>query len=517
MLGLLLVVTMLANYLATQLPAEMRVNDANHALSVENQVSRLAAALRGAAEVGAVGAVLSQPVSLGSVGDPPFAAPDGSSIGTGVQGSQLSVSFTVTGGSTYAPPSVGPAGGTTKGASCTTSSTSLTCSTSGNKVIWNFTSSTPTSISISTSGGPYAINTSASNSSISITASSAAPVYLLLVGSNDTITFTVSGSSTVVHLVIVGSYDTVNFASGSWSSSTVTILAVGNHDSVSTGAMSASSSRMVATFFGSNDSVSLGTTSATSSYFNVYFNGFRPASPSSSCPVDNLAASTDTVSGPSSYSGSGTYNVTYNDTSVTSGSTSAPWAGTFGTPSISCPFYSVVSVPQHSSGSVGASFVVELKNTYTPIQLVAFDQGAVVYAQPNGHPLMLVGPSISYTGGDLSLWVPEFLGGVGTQVGIGIAELSARLVSLLNVSLPSAGFSLTGVTSIAVTTPYAAAWYSYLSAPTSSLAGDVVCIPKASSACVGPFTLNGPVGHVYLNVTASELAVQFATYSVILG
>lgn len=516
MLGLLLVVTMLANYLATQLPAQMQVNDTNHDLLVENQVARLAKAVQDAAQVRAVGAVLSQPVSLGSMGDPPFAPADGASIGPVLQGSEVSASFKVTGGATYDPPSVGSAGGTTKGDSCTTSSTSLTCSGSA-KVVWNFTSATPTSISITTSGGPYYINTSASNSTISVTASSAAPVYMIVLGSNDTITFTISGTSTVVHLVLVGSYDTVEFAASGWTSSTVTIYAVGNHDTVSSASMSASSSQLVTTFFGSNDSVSLGTVSATNSAFNVYLNGFVPSKPSSSCPVDNLAYSTDSVS-VGTHSG-GTYNVTYNDTTVTTGSAPSGWTATFGTSTISCPFYATVTLSQKSSGTVGASFVVSLKNTYGPAAVVAFDQGAVVVAQRNGIPLMVVDPSIGYTAANqsLSLWVPEFLGNVGTEVGVGTAELSVRLVSLLNVHLPSAGFNLSGPTSIAVTTPFAEAWYSYLNGPTSPLQGDVVCVPSTSSACAGPFSLNGPLGTVYVNVTAKALSMQIATYSIALS
>lgn len=273
-LGLLLVVTMVANYLGTQLPAQMQVNDANHALAVENQVERLATTLQGVAATGKVGAVVSQPVSLGSVGAPPFAAPDGASIGPGVSGSQVTESYTVSG---------------------------------------------------------------------------------------------------------------------------------------------------------------------------------------------------------------------------------------------------VVTVPQKSSGGGGASFVVDLRNTYTPKAVVAFDQGAVIYAQPSGLPLMLVGPAISFSGGELSVWVPQFLGTVGTEVGVGTAELSARLVSLLNLSLPLDGFSLSGKVSIAVTTPYAAAWESYFTQPTSTLASDVTCAPKLSVACSGPFNLNGPLGTVYVNVTAKALSIQTATFALTVG
>lgn len=517
MLGLLLVVTMLANYLATQLPAEMAVNDANHALLVENEIDRLAASLEAAAATGAVGAVLTQPVTLGSEGEPPFAAGDGASIGPGTPGSQLAESFTVTGTSGYDPPSVGPAGGTVKGASCSTdSSTSLVCSdTSAATVIWNFTSSTPTAFTMTTSGGPYYVNTSASNSTISVTASAKLTLSLLVVGSNDTVSLTMTATANSVRITLVGSHDEVTFPAGTFPSSALTVYAVGNYDTVSASSLTATSSTVTATFFGSYDSTSLGTVTGTGSTFNVYLNGFTPSSPPSTCPVGNLAYTTDTVS-VGTHTG-GTYDVTFNDTTVTSGSAPSGWVATFGTPTLSCPWFTTVTLPQKESGAIGASFVVELKNTYTPLQFIAFDQGAVVYAQPHGTPLMLVGPSIDYVNGNLTLWVPEFLGNVGTEVGVGAAELSVRLVSLLNISLPSGGFSLQGATSVVVTTPYAAAWSNDLNGPTSPLAGDAVCIPKTSAACVGPFALNGPLGTVYLNVTATALSIQLATYSVALS
>jgi hypothetical protein len=513
----MMVVTMLANYLSTQLPAQMAVNDGNRVLEVENQVARLAASLQAAAGSYAVGRVLTQPVSLGSVEAPPFGAADGGSIGPGAQGSELTESFTVVGQTTYAPPTVGPAGGRSYSQCSTQTTTSLICSTS-RPVIWNFSSSSPAAYSVSTSGGPYDINISASGSTIAFTASSSAPDYVLLVGNNDTLTFTISGTSNVIHLVVIGNYDTVTFAAATWTTSTVSVLFVGNHDTLSTGTQTLSSSTLIGSFFGSHDTTTLGTTSLTSSSMRIYYNGFVPSSPSATCPVDNLAASTDSVTDASGSSQSGSpYTVTYNDTSVSSGTAPpSPWTGTFAEPAqFACPYYTTVTIPQKSSGSAGASLVVLLRNTYTPRDEVAFDQGAVVYAQPSGVPLMLVNPSISYQGGTLSLWVPEFQGKVGTEAGVGTAELSVRLVSLLNVNLPASGFSLSGTTSIAVMTPFAAAWTSYLSG--TSLASHTVCVPASSTACTGPFAFNGPLGTVYVNVTATALSIQIATFSVALG
>lgn len=76
-LGLLLVVTFIANYLATTLPNTMGQNDLQHELAIENQVAQLSARVQATAAAHAIGAQVTQPVSLGSQGAPPFAAPDG--------------------------------------------------------------------------------------------------------------------------------------------------------------------------------------------------------------------------------------------------------------------------------------------------------------------------------------------------------------------------------------------------------------------------------------------------------
>lgn len=272
-LGLLLVVTLIANYLSTQLPGQMRVNDANHVLTVENQVLRFAAVLRAASAARAVGAVLTQPVSLGSAGEPPMAPPDGASIGPG--------------------------------------------------------------------------------------------------GPKDTLTY---------------SY---------------TVVSSGSH--------------------------------------------------------------------------------------LSGGSSAGP----------------------------GAALVTDLRNTYIPRAVVAFDQGAVVFAQPNGLPVMLLGPSITYwPNGTLVVWVPEFYGAFGTEAGVGTAEISARLTSVQNVYFPKGGYSLSGATSIIVTTPYASAWLTALNGVNSTVAGHAVCIPRGSVVCTGPFAFNGPSGTVYINVTAKALALQVAQFTI---
>jgi hypothetical protein len=500
-LGLLLVVTVLANYLTTQLPAQMRVNDANHALTVENQVSRLAGSLSALTSEGGVGAYLSQPVSLGSEGAPPFAAADGSVIGPGAQGSQLTTSFTVVGPVTYNGPGGWPAGGNLGASGCaasppgTPNPTYVNC-TGGASLTQNFTNG---SHYLSVTGGANLhLNFTTSYSTVVVGAKGGVGNTVIVVGGHDSIYLNATGGSGV-QLTVVGSWD--NVAVTGAGGATVRLFLVGNHVAVSWSANGASSS-FVEQAWGSSDSTTTSNTNAA-----VYYTGFDASNPVSSvCPYGNQS-NTDTVSGSG---GTVNYNNTVYGGSGSQGGWTVTWSKVSGQ---TCPFYSRVTVPQRHSGALGASFVVDLRNTYTPQGLVAFDQGAVVYAQPSGVPVILVGPRLNFSSGTLSLTVPEFVQTLETQVGVGTTTLSVRLLALANLSLPSYGFSLSGVTSIVVTTPFAAAWAAYLNAPSSSLAGDAVCAPARSTACTGPFAINGPLGTVYVNVTATALALQVATYA----
>ncbi|MFY9716680.1 MAG: hypothetical protein WAK40_01920 [Thermoplasmata archaeon] len=96
-LGLMLVVTFIANYLTTTLPQYMSVNDVNHDLLVQNEVGRFAALLSAASSARAVDAALTQPLVLGSVGLPPFATPDSAAVSSTVYGSSESVTFGLSG------------------------------------------------------------------------------------------------------------------------------------------------------------------------------------------------------------------------------------------------------------------------------------------------------------------------------------------------------------------------------------------------------------------------------------
>ncbi|MGA8664379.1 MAG: hypothetical protein WB809_04845 [Thermoplasmata archaeon] len=103
LLGLLLIVSFIANYLSTQLPNQMAVNDLNHNLLVQNQLARLDALLESASSTYATGAQLTQPVSLGSDAVPPFAPADSSYTGNTVNGTSAWINYTTTTFASHTP------------------------------------------------------------------------------------------------------------------------------------------------------------------------------------------------------------------------------------------------------------------------------------------------------------------------------------------------------------------------------------------------------------------------------
>jgi hypothetical protein len=78
--GLLIVVTFISNFLLLQLPGEEASSEYNHLLQVENQVAGLDAVLDAEVKQASFGYTLTQPVTLGSTGVPPFGPPASSSL-----------------------------------------------------------------------------------------------------------------------------------------------------------------------------------------------------------------------------------------------------------------------------------------------------------------------------------------------------------------------------------------------------------------------------------------------------
>ncbi|MGA8543213.1 MAG: hypothetical protein WB947_06745 [Thermoplasmata archaeon] len=523
-LGLLIVVVYIANYLTATLPGQMSVNDLNHVILVENQLGHLQALLHSASTDGAVGAELTQPITLGSAGQPPFADADSGTIGPALNGSYFQLNTTLQGPLTYTPPTGGIANTGNHPAGCTIIATGVDCTAASN-LVYNFSATTgPTTYLFTiTASGTYLVNVTDSGSTLipaSITwmnSGTGAVSHLLVIGNNDTITVSSSAASTEV-IEIVGNYDTVDVSNTNTLG--LTVYAVGIHNEVDV-TSSNNGMTLVATFFGSTDSVVLGTIGGTTQKFHVYFNGFQPWAPTEYCPVDNLAATSDTVTGGTS----GTYSVTYNDTAAASIAPPAPWGGTSITPSILCPFYAHSVIPFNlAQGSAG--FDVHFANTYIPPGDAAFDQGAVIYAQAGGIPAFIDPPSISATTGtggavtSVFFWVPVFVGVLSTDAGLSTAMVATRLLSVNTISLtPQSSLGIDNSTNIVVTihTSFAQAWTNFFNT-TTPFQNDWSCAPAGSAPCTGTYASGGPFGTVVLTIPTGtlldSLEIQLATFNV---
>ncbi len=520
-LGLLLVVTFVANYLTTTLPNQMQVNDLNHELAVENQVGRVGAILESASAASALGAQLSQPISLGSSGDPPFANPDSGQIGSGNASGSLGVTYSVLGPLGYAPPvSGGPAGGHLCAVTCSGTATSVSIVGSSSNY-WNMTGNSLVFTASVTGSGFTSLNLTANSSTLTVSGTGSGGNHWEVLGSHDTISMSNVGSG-VTNISVIGNYD--QLALTTTGSSPITVWIYGSDDSV-TFPSTTGSQFVKVIFFGTYDTFSAPTATGSQS-FAVRFNGFSATSPTSSlCPYANLS-STDAVTG-FNMTGSGGLSETLNNvvgySATGTGSGSCVGNGTCwsiahqSVTSFACPFFSQSTVPIAFGGEPAGIFSVQLTNAYIPSAAVGYDLGAVTFAQEGGYPIMVSPPDLAYTGRTLSLWIPQFQGSVGSTSGIGTVDLNFRLLSVDTFGVPGGGYSLpsSGDITLTVVSPYAQAWYTYFQTSASFHGLVVTCTP--ASVCSQPFQIPEPLGTVTLTIPISgltSLSVTTARFSV---
>jgi hypothetical protein len=169
-------------------------------------------------------------------------------------------------------------------------------------------------------------------------------------------------------------------------------------------------------------------------------------------------------------------------------------------------------------GVPGGSLLVHLQNTYAPAADVAYDQGAVIYAQPGGYPILVDAPPITLSNGALSLWVPSFQGLAVTESGIGAAEVRARLVNLDQLSYPVNGFSITSGSTVTITavTPYPAVWMAYLDSITPTSVTPTCT--GVRGVCSSSYHPSGPSATVSVAIPGvTTLTIDYATFAVTFG
>jgi hypothetical protein len=169
-------------------------------------------------------------------------------------------------------------------------------------------------------------------------------------------------------------------------------------------------------------------------------------------------------------------------------------------------------------GVPGGSLLVHLANTYATAADVAYDQGAVIYAQPAGYPILVDPPSITLVNGALSIWVPSFQGTARTESGIGTAVVTARLVSLDALSYPVNGFALTTGSTVwvNVSTPYPAVWTNFLNAITPTSVSPTCT--GVRNVCSSSYQSSGPSALVSIAIpSVTSLSIDYATFAVAFG
>ncbi|MCI4372159.1 MAG: hypothetical protein L3K02_00725 [Thermoplasmata archaeon] len=509
LLGLLLVVTFIANFLTTVVPNQMQVNDLNHVIQVENEYGRLSALLTSAGAEGSPGMQIVQPLSLGSDGVAPWSAQDGSSVGSGRFGSTASLSFGLLGAMVYSPPLGPPQGGPalpagcgfTSGAhigiACTAALTELAYNFSGNSKAFSVTSTLAT--------GLYALNYSTNFSTISIAATLGAKVDLGVYGSNDQVTLSVLGGSSI-NVTLAGNVDYLNL--GGTGTAGVVVSSYGTSDSLYESSAGAGTMRVVS--YGNADSITANATAAMA--YTAYVTGFNATVPSSQfCPYDNVTK-TEVLHGTGA---TATYAAYFNNTQYTGTLTAAPWTVhdqvVASTP---CPFFARQAIPLKSPAVAGTGPVTQLHNTYAPGGEVDFDAGAVVYAQYGAYPVFVDDPGIALTvlggiGGNVTsaaIWMPFFANVVGSVGGIGTETLDLGLLSTqsYDVNDTASTFAVNPNVPIQITihTPYAEAWNAFLNVHLA-FAGLWSCAPVA--VCTGVYSQGGPFGTVSITIPATNL------------
>jgi hypothetical protein len=500
---------MIANYLITQLPGQMQANDLEHGYEVEDQVGRLATLIDDELEAGQAGSEISQPISLGSSGEPPFAGPDGAAITAAAAGSGMSIGFTLAGPVGYSPPQGSPEGGSASGCSLTpagSNPSSISCpGTSANS--YNFAGNSRTFTASLSGTGPTWLNytTNKSTAVLGLTGSGASTIQVI--GSNNTVYINGAGTGKSA-ITFVGSYDKVTAnVSGT---QPIKITFVGNDDTI-TFPTESQIGTVTTVFYGSHDGASFSAAPTGAGSFDIFFVGFSPTNPvSSNCPYGNLTSS-DSLAGVNP-TGSGSLNV-YLNNSVGYNyvhNNGSKWTTTYQSVATStCPYFAPLSLGFESSAVSSGSFVVDLHNLYTTASSVAFDSGAVIFAVPGGLPEMVDPPLISDAGGLLSITIPRFQGPITGVSGTSTTILSFDLASVQQYTFPSNGFTLASGTSIdvTVTTPYAAAWVNYFDSlflQESAVWPMPTCVPTA--VCTGAYASSGPLGNVTLAFPVSSLS-----------
>ena len=486
-LGLLLVVTFISNFIILQIPGEVAQVELAHVLQVEDQMSRLQATIYAQAAQGASPLALISPITLGSQPYPPFVPAASGSIAS--EGTSISAATSyIEAQLRYAFPNWN------NGSTCLQGGGGL-CSSNGNFNYWNLTAQNHTTVKIKIAGGNNALqyNLSANNDTIAIdwTGKDTSYVNIVINGSNDVVWFNKSGADNtapIANFFFFGQYDTFNYdpaGGGARGSTNVSVEFVG-----------ALSHFCPASNLSATDHV-----------------GVLGAAPKGAFIKLNVTwwNSVGYLSGPASrdYPGGAIPLQTVN------------WANQSGFHL--CAFQTADISHVQSQFLSGLS--VHLNNRYSPGTDIAFDGGAVIADQIGGTPVMVNPPRISFAavpgGTAASITLVNLVGNPGTVGGIATTAVSTRIVSVSTSTVQNISKTGNAVGAVIfaipaylnMTTLYPEAWVTWLeSLNTPALVYGIHCV--APGTLSAPYTCLEPPPGVAVKLTV-PLFLKVLTLTVI--
>lgn len=477
-LGLLLVVTFISNYLVDQLPGQMSSAEFTHLVQVENQLSRLQATVLAQAGASGLGVSLSSPVTLGGAAVPPFGPPTSAAIGPEAGHVQTTANYLVSQVVRHEP-------NWNFGSACLNGGSGK-CASNGNIDTWNVTNTNNSAFTLTVNGNSNSVGYNIS-------------------GNNDTITIDWTGGDTgFVNFIVNGSNDQVIYNKGGSDSTNPTAQFI---------------------FFGQNDVFNFNPSGSHSSKGGMSLFVEFVGSMSLICPFGNVS-NTDRVGALSS--GGSNLNMTvvwWNALGYVSGPRTQTYPGGSGNNEsihwfnasgpLGCAF-----THQYASSyqnQFGGGLLVRLFNRYLPQTDVVFDQGAVIAQQLGGSPVMVSGPAFTITpvpsGFAVAFTLIDLVGSLPTETGLTTAAVNTQVFTVSHVTLLT-GFGNARLTSffyLNITTAYPAAWMNFFAHYPNVIPGGPSC---SSVTYAKPYSCLAPPPGGLSTIVAAVFAQQLSLTTV---
>lgn len=479
-LGLLLVVTFLANYLTSTLVGQMQGVEFDHELLVQDELERLQTEIVAAGEHGATPLPLTAPIELGSAAVPPFGNPASGTLFLNAAPANDTFTYGLA-HYLYVSPVWGQ-GTLCSYGQCTSISGGLSASASVSNAC----------------SPPVTYNFTGSDESLQITVSGSNDCYLFnVLGDHDLLTFSNSGSNTVQETVVV----------------------LGNDDFVTDDAAGTGGAAEFELFGGSDRFNETG--AGSSLVTQVEFIGEA----SQLCPYENQS-STDSflmagtgrldTTNLTWYNNAG-YQTSYHAVTSRGRHATGDIVGFLNESSGSLPCAFTTTEATYLGTDFGASVQVALDNRYIPSVDVSYRSGGVVEGTPGASGAMLSPPTWQFSpvnGGEgATLILVQFLGTPVEEGGVATALVALRVMNEVKATMSTSSpvGPLAPVQFLNITSRFPSAWITYLHGLGSIVEG-IGCMALGPIAY--PYTCLQPPPGSYVRLTATLSLVQLTIETV---